>query len=75
MSYFIQVKEVLKQEEFSKYQMALMEKTRTSLLAKEDKVITKYLADNNIKAEKDSSGLVYVIHKSKGGPNRRSTIV
>ncbi len=30
--------------------------------------IQKYLADNNLKAEKDTSGFYYIIHKTTGSP-------
>lgn len=68
MSYFIQVKEIMKMDQFREYQMSLMEKKKTNQVAKDEALINKYLADNNITAEKDSSGLMYVIHKHNGGP-------
>ena len=53
-------------EQFSEYQMALMEKSISNQVAKDAAMINKYLADNNITAEKDSSGLMYVCIQ-KGG--------
>lgn len=67
ISYFIQVKEIMKMDQFREYQMNLMENKRSSQVAKDAAIISKYLADNNVDAEQDSSGIRYVIHKSNGG--------
>lgn len=67
MSYFIQVKDIMSMEEFREFQTALMEKRKEGQVSKDAAIIDKYLAENNIKAQKDTSGLAYVIHVSKGG--------
>jgi FKBP-type peptidyl-prolyl cis-trans isomerase len=67
MSYFIQVKDIMKAEQFRAYQMSLMEKKKSNQEAKDAGLITQYLVDNKIEAQKDSSGIMYVIHTSTGG--------
>ncbi|MDH4090949.1 MAG: FKBP-type peptidyl-prolyl cis-trans isomerase [Cyclobacteriaceae bacterium] len=67
ISYYIQVKEIMKMDQFREYQMNLMENKRSSQVAKDAAIISKYLADNNVDAEQDSSGIRYVIHRSNGG--------
>lgn len=67
ISYFIQVKDIMSMNEFNEYQMSLMEKMK----GKQDDIdadkISKFLADNNITAQEDSSGIRYVIHTVGGG--------
>lgn len=59
--YTINVRDVMPQEEYEKW--------RNKLVGDRDqKIIEKYLADNNIKAERDTSGLYYVIHNTTGNP-------
>ncbi len=67
MSYFIQVTDIMTMPEFRDFQMGLMEQKKQGQVSKDAALIDKYLAEKNIKAQKDSSGLVYVIHTSKGG--------
>ena len=67
ISYCIQVKNIMKMDEFRTFQTEMMEKKRKSQVAKDASIITKYLADNNITAQQDTSGLMYVMHTSKGG--------
>ena len=67
ISYSIQVKDIMKMEEFTAFQTAMMEKKKTSQVAKDAKLIESYLSEKNISAEQDTSGLRYVIHANKGG--------
>jgi FKBP-type peptidyl-prolyl cis-trans isomerase FkpA len=67
MSYFIRVTDIMNMAQFQDFKMALMEKRKVSQVSKDAEIIDKYLADNNINAQKDTSGLAYVIHTSKGG--------
>ena len=67
ISYLIRVTNIMKMEEFGAYQAELIQKKRDGQVAKDAAIITKYLADKNISAQQDSSGLRYVIHKSNGG--------
>jgi FKBP-type peptidyl-prolyl cis-trans isomerase FkpA len=67
ISYFIQVKNIMNEDQFREFQTAIMEKKKTSQVAKDETLITKYLTDNNITAQQDTSGLRYVIHLNKGG--------
>lgn len=67
MSYFIRVTGIMSQPKFQEFQVTLMEKKKSSQTKKDEEIINKYLADKNISAQKDSSGLMYVIHASNGG--------
>jgi FKBP-type peptidyl-prolyl cis-trans isomerase len=67
ISYFIQVKDIMRMEAFREYQSKLMEEKKKTQPAKDAALIAKYLEKNNIKAEQDSSGLRYVLHTSGGG--------
>jgi FKBP-type peptidyl-prolyl cis-trans isomerase len=59
VTYTINVKKVMTLEEFMKWR----EKETAS---RDEKQIKKYLADNNIDAKQDTSGIYYVIHNSTG---------
>jgi len=67
ISYCIQVKDIMKMEEFTAFQTTMMEKKKTSQVARDAKLIESYLSEKNISAEQDTSGLRYVIHANKGG--------
>lgn len=67
ISYYIQVRDIMRMEAFREYQSKLMEEKKKTQPAKDAALITKYLEKNNIKAEQDSSGLRYVLHTSGGG--------
>ncbi|MEO5980178.1 MAG: FKBP-type peptidyl-prolyl cis-trans isomerase [Chryseolinea sp.] len=67
MSYIIKVHDIMSGEAFQQYRMTMFEKVRVSQISKDADAITKYLADKKINAQKDSSGIMYVIHTSKGG--------
>lgn len=66
ITYLIKVNEIMEKEKFQTYQQELMENKSKNQVSKDDKIIAKYLADNNIKAEQDTSGIYYTIHESKG---------
>lgn len=67
VSYSIQVKNVMKIDDFEAFQKGLMKEKLSRQDEKDASTITKYLSDNNIKAQQDTSGLHYVIHNTKGG--------
>jgi FKBP-type peptidyl-prolyl cis-trans isomerase FkpA len=52
---------------FKSYQEGMMEKKKTAQVSKDASTITKYLSDNKITAQTDTSGLQYVLHTNKGG--------
>lgn len=67
ISYFMRVTHIMKMDQFREFQTTLMEKKKASQVAKDAEIINNYLADKKISAQKDSSGLMYVIHTSNGG--------
>jgi FKBP-type peptidyl-prolyl cis-trans isomerase FkpA len=72
IAYYIKVVDVLSRDEFAEFQTKLMHDMEGKQKTKDAAAITKYLSDKNIKAEQDSSGINFVIHKSKGG--RKPTV-
>jgi FKBP-type peptidyl-prolyl cis-trans isomerase FkpA len=64
--YQIRVDEVMDRDSFEKFQVTLMENKRKSQGKKDDDLIVKYLSEKNIKAQRDTTGLHYVLHESKG---------
>jgi FKBP-type peptidyl-prolyl cis-trans isomerase len=76
MSYIIKVHDIMSGEEFQAYRATMFEKLRASQVTKDADLITKYLADKKIEAQKDSSGIMYVVHTSKGGkkPTEQSCV-
>lgn len=67
ISYYIQVKEILPMDKFRDYQTALFKNKQIRQEGVDTDKIAKFLAENNIKAEQDTSGVRYVIHNSAGG--------
>lgn len=67
ISYTINVKDIMAIDAFQEYQREAMDRKAEIQVSKDESAITKYLADNNINAQRDTSGLRYVIHTSKGG--------
>ena len=67
LSYFLKVKDIMEVDAYREYQTALMEKRQSNQASKDEAAIDKYLSDNSISAQKDTSGIRYVIHNSKGG--------
>jgi len=67
ISYCIQVNNIMKMDEFRSFQEDLMKKLSASQVTKDANTISKYLEDNKITAQQDTSGLRYVIHTTKGG--------
>lgn len=67
LSYSLKVNNIMKMEDFRAFQEETMAKHKVVQAEKDANLITKYLSDNNIKAQQDTSGLHYVIHTSKGG--------
>jgi FKBP-type peptidyl-prolyl cis-trans isomerase FkpA len=62
VTYTMNARDVMTIEEFLKWRPTMVKD-------RDEKQITKYLADNKIKAEKDTSGIYYVIYNHTGGPN------
>ena len=67
ISYTINVKDIMGIDAFKEYQTGAMQKKVELQVGKDESAITKYLAENNIDAQQDTSGMRYVIHTSKGG--------
>jgi FKBP-type peptidyl-prolyl cis-trans isomerase FkpA len=67
LSYCIQVRDIMNMADFKTFQTELMEKKKEQQVGRDATIINKYLAENNITAQQDTSGLRYVIHTSKGG--------
>ncbi|MEO7989344.1 MAG: FKBP-type peptidyl-prolyl cis-trans isomerase [Chryseolinea sp.] len=67
VSYFIQVKEIFTMEKFQAYQADMAATRKVIQKTKDQEIIKKYLADNNVTAQQDTSGLYYALHSSKGG--------
>jgi FKBP-type peptidyl-prolyl cis-trans isomerase len=67
VSYCIQVNHIMKMEEFQAFQQELIKKQSEGQVARDAGIITKYLEDNKISAQQDTSGLRFVIHTNKGG--------
>jgi FKBP-type peptidyl-prolyl cis-trans isomerase len=72
IAYYIKVVDVLSRDEFAEFQTKLMHELEGKQKTKDASAITKYLSEKSIKAEQDTSGISYVIHKSKGG--RKPTV-
>ncbi len=66
ISYLIRVDEIMNQESFRDYQTKLMDDKRTRQVTVDEKLISEYVASKNINAQKDSSGLHYVLHTNGG---------
>jgi FKBP-type peptidyl-prolyl cis-trans isomerase FkpA len=66
ISYLIKVDEIMNREKFQDFQTNLMENKRKMQVTKDEGLITKYLTEKNITAQKDSSGLHYVLHTNNG---------
>ena len=59
LTYTIKVKNAMALDSFIKWR-------ETTITDRDDKEITRYLADNNITAKQDTSGIYYVIHNTTG---------
>ena len=67
ISYTIHVKDIMGVDAFQEYQRGAMDRKAEMQVSKDESAITKYLTDNSINAQQDTSGLRYVIHTTKGG--------
>ncbi|HEY3403520.1 MAG TPA: FKBP-type peptidyl-prolyl cis-trans isomerase [Ohtaekwangia sp.] len=67
IAYLIRVTGIMSQDDFRKFQMELAEKKSQKQKSLDLETIKKYLADNSITAQEDTSGIQYVIHNSTGG--------
>lgn len=69
----IKVVDIIDQQKFPEFQANLQSKRKGFQKQKDVKAIEKYLADKNIKAQQDTSGIHYVMHTSKGTGNPGDT--
>jgi FKBP-type peptidyl-prolyl cis-trans isomerase len=67
LSYCLRVNDIMKMDDFRAFQEDAMTKKRVSQKEKDASLISKYLTDNNINAQQDTSGLSYLIHSNNGG--------
>jgi FKBP-type peptidyl-prolyl cis-trans isomerase len=67
LSYNVQVIDIMDMDAFRSYQTNLLEEKADRQVGKDASIISQYLKENNINAQQDTSGLHYVIHRSKGG--------
>jgi FKBP-type peptidyl-prolyl cis-trans isomerase FkpA len=67
MTVALRVRSVMDMQKFGEFQQELMQKREGKQKAKDEKTITDYLSSNNIKAEKDTAGIHYVIYNNAGG--------
>jgi FKBP-type peptidyl-prolyl cis-trans isomerase len=63
----IKVVDIIDQQKFQEFQTTHNAKRKGFQKIKDGKDIAKYLADKNIKAQQDTSGINFVIHKTAGG--------
>jgi len=75
ISFFIGVEDVMSQDAYNTYRMEQYqiqqeqaELAKAEQLKTDVEIITDYLEENNIEAEKTESGLHYVVHKKGTGP-------
>lgn len=67
VKYTIKVENIMSVDEFLKERESLMKRREARLLDEDTKDIGKYLSDQNLTAQQDTSGLQYIIHTSGGG--------
>jgi FKBP-type peptidyl-prolyl cis-trans isomerase FkpA len=63
----LNVIDIMNLEQFQEFQTKLMDEKSEKQKAKDAELIDKYLAENNIIAEQDTSGVRYVLYTNKGG--------
>ncbi len=73
VSYLIKIKDVMTMEKFKANQAEEAAKKKVIQKTKDQDIIKKYLVDNNVTAQQDTSGLHYVLHTSKGGVKPNAT--
>lgn len=66
VTHFFKIHEFITEDEFPAYQNNLMEKKATAQKSLDEKAITAFLTKENISAQRDTSGIHFVIHKSEG---------
>lgn len=66
ITYLFKIEEILAEENFQEYQTNLMEKKAKEQKVIDEKEISAYLKEKNISAQRDTSGIHYVIHSSEG---------
>lgn len=67
VTYTIKVKDIMSVEQFLQARDSLLKKREERVFGEDIEKIKKYLADSNIAALEDTSGVRYVIHSSGGG--------
>jgi FKBP-type peptidyl-prolyl cis-trans isomerase FkpA len=70
--YRIKIEEVMDEERFQTFQAELFENRRNDQNKKDEELISQYLRENNINAERDSSGIYFVLH-TNGGKQKPTT--
>jgi FKBP-type peptidyl-prolyl cis-trans isomerase len=65
--YNVKVTDIMQIDSFKAYQVEAMKIKSEKQVGKDAAIITKYLSENKIKAQQDTSGLHYIIHTNKGG--------
>jgi FKBP-type peptidyl-prolyl cis-trans isomerase FkpA len=66
ITYLFKIEDIVAEDNFREYQAQLFEKRAKSQKSIDEKKITEYLKANNITAERDTSGIHYVIHSNNG---------
>jgi FKBP-type peptidyl-prolyl cis-trans isomerase FkpA len=61
VTYRIQIKDAMSLKDFVTWR-------KKTITDRDEKMITDYIKKNNLKAERDTSGLYYVMHYTTGGP-------
>jgi FKBP-type peptidyl-prolyl cis-trans isomerase FkpA len=66
ITYLFKIEDIVPEDDFREYQTQLFEKRAKSQKSVDEKKIVDYLKANNISAERDTSGIHFVIHSSNG---------
>jgi FKBP-type peptidyl-prolyl cis-trans isomerase FkpA len=66
MTYYIKCNEVLTKDEFPAWRDKKTAEREKIINAKDEQKIKKYLGDNKLQAQRDTSGIYYIVHNSTG---------
>jgi FKBP-type peptidyl-prolyl cis-trans isomerase len=69
----LKVSAVMEMQAYEKFMEGLLKKRGLSQKQKEEKIIDEFLSKNSITAEKDTSGIRYVVHSNSGGRKPATT--
>jgi FKBP-type peptidyl-prolyl cis-trans isomerase FkpA len=67
ITYTFKVNQIMSMDGFRTWSENKAKEHAEKIKAKDDKTIAKFLADNKIEAQRDTSGLYYVLHSNSGG--------